>query len=301
MALVPLTQGGPDSGENYEYRWSSGYLQAHFLSDVGKKRTQNEDYCILCAPEDRDLERDRGFLFAVADGMGGVSGGEFASRLALHTVAEHYYQGSEETAPARLRESVNLANRRIYEEAENHPEYQGMGTTVSAVAIKGDHAYIAQVGDSRVYLAREGNGIKQVTDDHSLVAEQVRNGYISEEEARNHSLKNLITRAVGTREGIKVDLFCCHLHAGDNLVICSDGLSNVVSDHEIANASKLESLQGVARILVGHAIEAGGPDNITVAVLRVTSPPPRTRREEGAQSINCNKLGFLGKIRNIFS
>lgn len=302
MALVPLTRGGPDDGGNYEHQWSGEYLQAHLLSDIGKKRQQNEDSCILCAPEDKRLEQERGFLFAVADGMGGVSGGEFASRLALHSIVERYYTGVEPGIPERLREAVMTANKRIYEEAENHPEYHGMGTTVSVVLVNGENAYVAQVGDSRVYLWRTGRRrLWQLTEDHSLIAEQVRNGYLSEEEAQNHSLKNLITRAVGTREAITVDLFALKLEVDDAILICSDGLSNVVKDEEIAGAMRLNSLQGAARVLVGHALEAGGPDNITVALLKVIKQPPKTELDEGAVQVPLRNSGLFSRLLRLFS
>ena len=301
MASIPLTRGGPQSGGSFEYQWSGDFLQVHLLSDVGKKRTKNEDYCILCAPEDKRLAHERGILFSVADGMGGVSGGEFASRLALHTIVEHYYTDPEETIPERLLKAINTANQRIFEEAENHPEYHGMGTTVSVVVVDGDYAYIGQVGDSRVYLTRQDQRIWQLTEDHSLVAEQVRSGYLSEEEARNHSLKNLITRAVGTREAIKVDLFSFRIEQGDSLLVCSDGLSNMVNDEEIADAMCLPKLQGAARRLVGQALEAGGPDNITVSAMRVIKPPPPGKLHEGAHEVTLSRHGFFGKLKRIFS
>ena len=183
MALIPVTKAGPDETGSFEFHWSGEHLDAHMLTDVGSKRTRNEDGCILCAPEDESIAKERGYLFAVADGMGGVSGGEFASRLALQTLIEEYYARPSDSVTTRMRESVEQANRRIQEEAENHPEYYGMGTTISALLVHGDTAYIAQVGDSRVYLLRNGGPLRQLTEDHSLVAEQVRNGYISEEEA----------------------------------------------------------------------------------------------------------------------
>lgn len=301
MAIIPLTRGGPENGGNFEYPWSGDYLQAHFLSDIGRKRKQNEDSCILCAPEDKKLEQERGLLFAVADGMGGVTGGEFASRLALQSIVEYYYGGPPGNIPERLRQAVIEANRRIFEEAENHPEYHGMGTTVSLVLVNGDSAYLAQVGDSRVYLWRAGrNPLSQLTEDHSIVAEQVRNGYLSEEEAQNHSLKNLITRAVGTREAIKVDLFSLKLQVGDSLLICSDGLSNMVRDDEIAAALKNKNLQAAARVLVGRALEAGGTDNITVALVRVTKQPPKMKLDEGATPVPVSNRSFLARLKRLF-
>jgi len=296
MAAIAQTHTGPEKGGNYEYHWSGSYLEAHLISDVGKKRSRNEDSCAMCAPDDQRVVQDRGMLFAVADGMGGVSGGDFASRLSLQTIVEEYYARREATIPSRLTESVGQANRRIYQEAENHPEYYGMGTTVSLVLVDGDHAYIAHVGDSRVYLLRKGEPIWQVTDDHSLVAEQVRNGYISEEEARTHSLKNLITRAVGTKDSVNVDLFAVQIKQGDTLLICSDGLSNVVDDEQLANAMSGDSLQGAARVLVGRALEAGAPDNVTAVLMRVT-----TVLHEGANRVSPTRGGFFGALRRLIT
>ncbi|MBI4558036.1 MAG: Stp1/IreP family PP2C-type Ser/Thr phosphatase [Candidatus Hydrogenedentes bacterium] len=297
MAVIPLTVTGPENGGNYEYQWSSKGLQAHLLSDVGKKRAHNEDCCTLCAPDDDHVLRERGLLLAVADGMGGVKGGEFASHLALQTLGETYYSLPNSTIPGRLQAAIDQANRRIFEEAEHNPEYHGMGTTVSAVVILGDYAYIAQVGDSRVYVARGNAGVWQITDDHSLVAEQVRNGYISEDEARKHALKNLITRAVGTKESIKVDLFSFHVKQGDTLLICSDGLSNLVDDREIGRCLAGESLQGAARILVGRALEGGGSDNITAVLLRITKPPEKKELEAGAVRVTFPKMGLFGRLK----
>ena len=168
-------------------------------------------------------------------------------------LVDKYFTVPDSTIPERLRTGVEVANQRIYEEAEHHPEYYGMGTTVSAVLVRGDYAYVAQVGDSRVYMSRGNGSIYQLTDDHSLVAEQVRNGYITEEEARNHSLKNLITRAVGTKETINVDLFAVRLRKNDTILICSDGLCGVVNDDDIASALASNSLQGTARVLLNCA------------------------------------------------
>lgn len=301
MAVIPNTEIGPARGGNFEYHWTGPFLDAHLLSDVGKKRSRNEDGCTLCVPEDKDLARERGILFAVADGMGGVSGGDFASRLALQTLVEEYYARTEPTTPARLSEAVSQANRRIYQEAENHPEYFGMGTTVSALLIHGDHAYIAHVGDSRVYLLRNGEGLCQITEDHSLVAEQVRNGYISEDEARTHTLKNLITRAVGTKEAVKADLIAMRLKVSDTLLLCSDGLSNLVDNTQLSSAMASENLQGAARVLVGRALEAGAPDNVTVLLIRVTAQPHKTRMEDGAKRFSPSKGGIFSTIRRLIS
>lgn len=301
MAGIPLTRFGPDKGGNYEYQWTGSFLQAHFLSDIGKKRDHNEDSCVLCAPDDESLTRQRGILFAVADGMGGASAGEFASRLALQTLTEEYFLGPPGPVPSGMRQAIEKANRRIYEEAEHNPEYQGMGTTVSALLIKDEWAYVAQVGDSRVYVARNASVLQQVTDDHSLVAEQIREGFLTEEEAKNHSLRNLITRAVGIKEVVNVDLFAFKIRQGDTIVVCSDGLSNMVSDDDIRTALGNENLQGVGRVLVGRALEGGGSDNITVILVRAAAPPPRGAVDEGAEILRIGHGGFLDSLRKLIS
>ena len=294
MALTLKVYGGPDdAADGFEQHWRNGMLKAHLLSDVGKKRSRNQDYCILCAPPDPY----DGVLCAVADGMGGVNGGEYASRLAMETLAEAYYLSTYPPVPERLKYAVQAGNRRIYSAAAANPEFHGMGTTVSALAVKNNYCYLAQVGDSRVYIARRGHPVRQLTEDHSLVAEQVRSGYLSEAEARHHAMKNLITRAVGTRETVDVDLFHLRIQRDDVFIICSDGLSNVVDEAGIDEALALPSLKGAARRLVGSALEAGGPDNITVALIQVSGDPPRGHAEEGAAELRPFAGGLRGLLR----
>lgn len=292
---------GPDSGGNFEYGWSNHYLEAHVISDVGKKREHNEDSCVLCAPQDLDLLQDRGFVFAVADGMGGASAGEYASRLTLTTLFEKYFASIGGNIPEHVRQAIETANASVFEKATADPAYHGMGCTVSSVSIVGDCAYIGQVGDSRVYLWRESVGLVQLTHDHSLVAEQVRSGLISEEEARTHSLKNLITRAVGIKDQVAVDLFCLKLEKDDILLICSDGLCNMVDDESIAKSLTTKSLQGAARLLVGRALDNGGHDNITVEVIRVIDSPPKRPMHDGCTPVALEKGdGLFGRIRGAF-
>ncbi len=301
MPTIPLTKAGPEDGGNFHFTWSGPFLQSHFSSDVGKKRRHNEDSCIMCAPEDPAIVDERGFLFAVADGMGGASAGEFASSLALETIAENYYGGAAAAIPKLLENALQKANQRVFSEAEQNPEYQGMGTTVSAVVIHGDCAYAAQVGDSRVYMSRPHEPLRQVTDDHSLVAEQVRNGMISEEEARTHSLKNLITRAVGIKDAIKVDLFAFRIRQGDTLLICSDGLSNMVEDHDISETIAMEDLDAAAGRLIEEALGNGGTDNVSVALIRVVGIPPRSRMDEGAAEVTFSHPGFFERLKRLIT
>lgn len=296
MTHIPYTYGGPADADNFEHQWQGPYAQAHLLSDVGKKRVHNEDHCLMCIPQDQRLLDSWGMLFAVADGMGGASAGELASRLALHTTIVEYYTSLAEAIPIRLRDALAAANRAVFVESENDPAFHGMGTTVSLVLIHGSCAYVAQVGDSRVYIKRRNERIVQVTDDHSLVAEQVRNGFLSEQEARTHSLRNLITRAVGIRDSVKIDLFALRVQEGDTFLICSDGLTGLVDDAEIADALETESLQGAARMLVGFALDRGGIDNITTVLVRITQTPPSRDLQPGANYISVQPLSMLRKM-----
>lgn len=300
MAAVSLTRYGPGAEGHFEFPWAQGPLEAHLISDVGKKRERNEDACVLCAPESPWLARERGLLVAVADGMGGAQAGERASRLTLSEIVKHYYAGADVlTIPAQIQDAIERANGQVFHEAIEHPELHGMGTTASVVIVRDDVAYIAQVGDSRVYIAREGQPLYRITEDHSIVAEQVRNGIISEDEARHHNLKNLITRAVGIKEMVDVDLFGLRLKRGDTVLVCSDGLSNAVDDTTINQALRLETIQGAARLLVGQALEAGGSDNISVAVLRVRETLPHGNMHRGCVSVSLPGNGFLGKLRRL--
>ena len=293
-----LCQGPPDGG-NFEHAWADTYLGAHLISDIGKKRERNEDSCLMGAPRDIDLLDGCGFLFAVADGMGGASAGEQASRLALTSFSESFYRGAPTNLPERMRISIEDANARVFEASENDMELQGMGTTLTALSIIGDAAYVGQVGDSRVYLQRAEAPLIQVTEDHSLVAEQVKVGLITADEARNHVMKNLITRAVGIKDAVEVDLFGVRVQKGDTLLLCSDGLCNFVSDAEIANALQLKTLRSAARLLVGKALEAGGNDNVSVAVVRLIDSPPRRPLQEGCTPVETPQTGFVSKIKRL--
>jgi len=298
---VPRTEFGPINGLNFAFAWQSEAIEAYLLSDVGKKRRNNEDSCIMCIPADPVLAQERGCLFAVADGMGGASAGEYASRLALNILVETYFKGPLKPVPEALREAVEKANERIFEEAEINPLFSGMGTTVSGIVLLGGWMYVVQVGDSRVYLWRERAGIHQVTRDHSLVAEQVRSGIISEEEARNHSLKNLITRAVGIKDKVKVDLFAVRLKEDDMLLLCSDGLCNTVSDAFIADAVQLEDIKSAAHRLIEKALDGGGADNITAVIVRVLSVAGKSALQEGAEEVSIMPKGFIRKLFGRFA
>jgi len=298
MPVISHTESGPENGGNFECGWADQCLQAHIISDVGRTRSHNEDSCILCAPEDKTLAKERGIMLAIADGMGGASAGEYASRLSLTVLTEDYYADVAGSIPLRLNRAIARANTRVYLEGEENSEYQGMGTTLSSLTIVGDCAYIAHVGDSRVYISR-GDRLVQITEDHSLVAEQVRSGIISEEEARTHSLKNLITRAVGIKGDVEADLLSLRIQRDDMFLICSDGLNNMVEDDDIADSLHASTLQGIARVLVGKALEGGGSDNISVAMLRVAQLPPKSELHVGCEEVEPFDDSLFNKLKKL--
>lgn len=245
-------------------------------TDVGLIRSGNEDNYIM-VPE-------RG-VFVVADGMGGHAGGGTASRLAVETIqatvrhakeAEADLFGSglgveESGLPDVLRQAVEEACAVIFRTAQGNPDLAGMGTTVTTALVDGRVAYVAHVGDSRLYLLREGR-IYQVSEDHSLVNEQLKAGAISPDEARNSRFKNIITRSVGFEQSVQVDLVGLDLEPEDVLVLCCDGLSNLVEDEEILHVVEESSVDLAPGRLVALANDRGGDDNITVIVVKASAP-----------------------------
>ncbi|OFV87919.1 MAG: hypothetical protein A2V74_08795 [Acidobacteria bacterium RBG_16_70_10] len=244
------------------------------LSDIGRKRKGNEDSYSL-NPEQE--------LFVVADGMGGHAAGEVASRMAVDAINEFVTisGGSEEiTWPFglddsisydgnRLKTAIRHANRRLLEATRERSDYEGMATTVAAVLVDGQTANIAHVGDSRIYLWRDG-AMTLLTTDHSWVNEQIQSGVISPEQARSHPLRNVVTRALGGRADLAVDVQSRPVGPGDVLLLCSDGLTTMVGDEDIARllGESGGDLGLAARALVDAANEHGGEDNITVVLVR---------------------------------
>ncbi|HOJ69288.1 MAG: Stp1/IreP family PP2C-type Ser/Thr phosphatase [Candidatus Hydrogenedentes bacterium] len=291
---------GPGASLEWSASWSKGPLSVHLVSHVGKKRQNNEDSCMFFAPEPDTLER-RGYLLAVADGMGGASAGERASRLCLEQLADWFYSPRVKgLVPHALRYALHMANEAVFTEATANPEFEGMGTTLSAIALFGNWAYLAQVGDSRIYLHRPEKGFFQMTEDHSLVAEQLRSGLINENEAKNHLLKNLITRAVGIKDSVEADFFAVELHRGDTVLLCSDGLSNMVPDEQLEAALALEDLNEITARLLQGALDGGGTDNITFVLMRVTDNLPESYYQQGADKVLFDSRGFFKRLRNWF-
>jgi serine/threonine protein phosphatase PrpC len=246
-------------------------FQSSVKTDVGLRRQHNEDSFLV--------NPDLG-LYIVCDGMGGHAGGETASRLAVLTVERELLsarlrednpfssEASLEDSPlaGALRESIEAACATVFQKSREVAQLQGMGTTCIALLVKEEQAVIGHVGDSRAYLVRKGEAY-QLTEDHSLVNEQVRAGLLTPEEAKRSKLKNVITRSVGFEEDVLVDLLGLATEAGDKLLLCSDGLSNLVSMDEIRDALLDNPIADVPAKLIDLANQRGGDDNSTVIAL----------------------------------
>ena len=252
--------------------------QTASLTDTGRKRRHNEDAYVVEPP-----------LFAVADGMGGAQAGELASSLAaaaLKDVPEPGGGGEE-----RVDELIQQANRRVYERQSQDAAASGMGTTMTVALVEDGRVAIGHVGDSRAYLIR-GRSLEQLTEDHSLVAELVRSGKLSPEEAEGHPQRSVITRALGTDPDVDVDTFSVETRPGDLFLICSDGLTSMVDDDMIMTevARNRDDLKSAAKALVRAANNGGGEDNITVVFFEIdgTGDTERTitlpPREDGADA-----------------
>jgi len=237
-------------------------LKAYGIKDVGRCRDINQDYIYVSEKPIGNLPN----LFLVADGMGGHKAGDLASEYTVSQVCEAVEKSMRNIPLQILKSAFQYANQKLIEKARESSAYTGMGTTLVAATIIEDTAYIVNVGDSRLY--KIGSSIEQITQDHSLVEEMVRMGEISKEEARNHPEKNIITRAIGVSETVEADFFDTKLHSGECLLLCSDGLSNMIEDSEIKEIlDRRTDLCSAARELVDTANRNGGRDNIAVVLI----------------------------------
>jgi protein phosphatase len=242
-------------------------LQIGQLTDVGRTRPHNEDYVSHFVPTDPQQHSAKGSIFLVADGMGGHQAGEVASRQAVDMVIQQYYGDTEHDVGSSLVRAFRAANRAIHEQAQADPSKAGMGTTLVAAVVLGRKVYIANVGDSRAYTINRG-GIDQITVDHSWVEEQMQAGLLTAEQARRHPQRNLVTRALGSRPSVEVDLFEGQMGEHDTLLLCSDGLTTHLEDPELEAAIRQYPPQEAAQFLVDTANKRGGGDNITVLIVR---------------------------------
>lgn len=238
-------------------------------TDVGRRRERNEDCLGIYRPEREDEIDRRGTLLIVADGMGGYAAGEVASRTAVETVVNSYYGDLAGDVDDSLTRAIQVANEAVLEEASRSAERAGMGSTIAVAAIREGELAVANAGDSRVYLIRNGE-IQQISRDHSWVAELVAVGKITPEEAKRHPMRNVVTRSLGGRPGVEVEVYPrTPLQPGDIVLLCSDGLWGMVSSEQIQRIVQSHSAQAAADALVAAANDAGGHDNITALVCRV--------------------------------
>ena len=237
-------------------------MKTFSISDIGKNREMNQDYVYTSENAVGNLPN----LFIVADGMGGHKAGEFASKFTVETIVESV-RTNEQKEPVRIiEEAIQTANRELIQKARQDETMAGMGTTVVVVTVIGDKAFVANVGDSRMYVI--GKEITQVTRDHSLVEEMVRMGELAKDAAKDHPDKNIITRAVGAAQDVDVDFFEVELYPQDYILMCSDGLTNMVEDEEIrCILQRTQEAEETAQQLTEAALAAGGRDNISVIIL----------------------------------
>jgi serine/threonine protein phosphatase PrpC len=266
--------------------------QSAAATDPGRRRRHNEDAYVREPP-----------LFAVADGIGGAQAGELASSLAAAAVRDDSRDGHGD-GRQRVDELIQEANRRVYQRQSEDASLSGMGTTMTVALVEGSHVWIGHVGDSRAYIVRDG-ALEQLTEDHSLVAELVRSGRLSPEEAETHPQRSVVTRALGTDPDVDVDTFSVETRPGDLFMLCSDGLTSMVSDDGILEEIRehRDDLRSAAKALVRAANKGGGEDNITVVFFEiqpdadagertVTLPPP----EADLDADDEDTLDELGRV-----
>jgi serine/threonine protein phosphatase PrpC len=273
-------------------------VSAFGLTDVGRKRRHNEDAYLL------DAERG---LFVVADGMGGHAAGEVASRITVESIQEYIAATDEQQESSwpfgfnsrvslegnRLTTAVEKANEKVMRAVQNRPELKGMGTTVVAALFDAERATLVHVGDSRAYLFRDGE-LRRLTDDHSWVQEQVNAGILSEDEAKSHPLKNVVTRALGGAAHVSVDLIEVPVRPGDRFLLCSDGLTGMVPDEDLFAHFRSEGdLEKTVRQLVDMANDRGGVDNVTAILVEVETDAVdkgegRARKEAVRQPVSAS-------------
>jgi PPM family protein phosphatase len=229
------------------------------ISSLGQKRAKNQDAFMLNEDEN---------IYIVSDGMGGYAGGEIASQISIYSINDFITINRNIPVEQLLDLAIKQASIAIFDRSQNDTELAGMGTTTTVLYLKNSTAYIAQVGDSRAYFFRD-NHLWQITDDHSLVNEQVKAGHISREEAKKYKFKNVITRSVGFHKNVEVDIYKMAINANDKFLLCSDGLSNYFDDTEILEVISKNSINDSAKYLIKETNIRGGDDNITVLIVDV--------------------------------
>ncbi len=263
-------------------------VEAAALSDAGTERGDNEDSCGVL------LEGPSCAVVGVADGVSGYEGGEVASRMAVEVMLRAWREEAPSLgAGQRLYRAFQQANIEIYDRAVAVPELRGMATTLTAVALEQGALTAVHVGDSRLYLVR-GREITQLTKDHTVAAERVRLGLLAREKVRTHPDRGVLTRSLGRELIVSRDRITQGLRQGDALVLCSDGLHNVLADEEMARLVEGRAASDACRALLDAANERGTPDNVTAAVVRMIGPTPGAPRPEG---LGARLKRLLGRAR----
>ncbi|MCH5280637.1 MAG: Stp1/IreP family PP2C-type Ser/Thr phosphatase [Lachnospiraceae bacterium] len=243
-------------------------LEAYSVTDIGRKRQLNQDYVFASVKPLGNIPN----LFIVADGMGGHNAGDYASKCTTDTVVEEIRNSYEKDPEVLIEEAIHTANKKIRETAASDENLYGMGTTLVVATVVKKRLRVANVGDSRLYLITKEEGIRQITRDHSLVEEMIRLCGLSREDARRHPDKNIITRAIGAKDEVEPDFFTEELNKGDIVLMCSDGLTNMLEDKEIEEIvldEETAELSDKAQKLIDGANANGGKDNIAVLLVRV--------------------------------
>jgi serine/threonine protein phosphatase PrpC len=266
-------------------------VQVVLRTDVGLVRSENQDFGILSAPDD-PLPEDGARLMMVADGMGGHRGGATASRLAANTVKQEFlHRGAGDDLAASLKQAFEQANATVFNEAQRNPDLRGMGTTGSALVIRDGRAFFAHVGDSRIYLVRDDT-IRQLTDDHSLVASMVREGLLTPKEAETHPRRNVLQRSIGVSDQVEVDVSDSFaVQKGDTFILCSDGLHGLVKEEEIKEIARLQ-IEDAADKYVRLVLDRGAPDNVTVIIARVADAATMEKMGEPESERKTDPLGL---------
>jgi protein phosphatase len=240
-------------------------LKAYSITDIGENRRVNQDYVFCEVNAIGNLPN----LFIVADGMGGHNAGDYASRFCVEFFTEYIKNSDLESPIALIEEAIKVTNDKLYEKSIQQTDYEGMGTTLVVATICGNEMYVANIGDSRLYVISKE--IRQITEDHSLVQAMVKTGELDRDEAKVHPNKNIITRALGTNETAQPDYFEVELDEGDIVLMCSDGLTNMLNDETIEQLVRenADDPKRASETLVKQANQQGGKDNITVIIVKV--------------------------------
>ncbi len=242
-------------------------MESFAMTDIGSRREVNQDY-VYCNDNAVGLLPN---LYIVADGMGGHKAGDFASRFSVNEFEKELKEQKARTIIGSMEGAIRLVNDRLLKEAAAEPDYEGMGTTFVAACILENNLYILNIGDSRLYRLSESGTIRQITQDHSLVEEKILRGEIERKDAKNHPEKNVITRALGAAEQVIPDFFELELEAGDYILLCSDGLTNMVEDEKIKETvlNNDSELKEKVERLIALANENGGRDNISLVLIHI--------------------------------